>query len=334
MLRNPRAASRFSSSSKVGKGPASCVFIVVLLVIFVLSLRLALQEDDQSQGAQSLGAQSLGAQSLGVQSLGVQSPHSGLDRPVHSSSIERKANHNSEAAKVPPVLPQWAKSPVAVRTSKVADAEHDKKPHIWCNTSNLGPFEIELFPDLAPNSVERILKMVRLGFFNLEPVPFFRVNQWITQFAALTKSSYRETLPNSNIGLNGEDPWAELKGERPGDTHPSGVGDDEESQKARKDHPWVRGHVANLGSTQLLIVRKANANMGTAKHDSPAGMVTFGMETVFDQLFAYDDIIDNKNGKGPDQRKVMNEGYRYIQRDFPKTDAITWCEEGSLHVAL
>jgi len=152
--------------------------------------------------------------------------------------------------------------------------------------------------------------MVNGGFFD-QGIAFFRVNQWITQFGA----DYLKRKP---------DPFKALRGPAEQDRHPYGPTDSPEDVKERKKHPWVRGTFAWIGGTQIVIVRKANPQMGTNPLDAPAGMVVRGMEEVIDQLdHSYGNAVDNQ--KGPDQGRIMQEGNDHIRREFPKTDFINSC---------
>ena len=214
------------------------------------------------------------------------------------------------------MAPAMATAPPPVAAAAAAAA----RPRVRCETTR-GPFVLELNPETARHGVARILRMVDMGFFDdrraeghakFQGVAFFRVNAAITQFGA---SKYRPE------GLQHID-WWKLQ-----DNHPvGGEGRDDASVALRKANPWPRGTIASIGGTQMVIVRKANRQMGTSRHDAPAGRVVEGMESVIDRLFAYNDIIDNRHGgPGVDQGKLMGEGLAYIEREFPKTDRITSC---------
>jgi len=213
-------------------------------------------------------------------------------------------------------------NPIRVSSTSSENDNNIVRPtRILCNSTK-GPFEIELDFEKAPHGAERILLQVQLGFFNTEPVPFFRVNSAITQFGMLPSRKHR------GIADGMTDPLAALREKKTQDVHPwGGEGSDEESVRLRKEHPWERGTIASIGETQMIVVRKANRVMGTSRHDAPAGKIVKGMESVFDKLYAYNDIIDNpKGGDGPDQLGVHAGGYNdYILKKFPKTDAITSC---------
>ena len=49
------------------------------------------------------------------------------------------------------------------------------------------------------------------------------------------------------------------------------------------------------------------------------------MSNVFDNLYQYNDYINNKKGGGADQTKVKKRGMDYIREEFPLTDVIHGC---------
>lgn len=222
-----------------------------------------------------------------------------------------------------PTFPQLITHPRHPKpdTEKTTGARNERSEgvnRIRCETT-AGPFEVQLTPELAPVGVKHLLTLVNLKFFDVagaHGVPFFRVNEWITQFGAYkTHGVVNDRFKN-------------LHDRQELDSNPyGGRNDDEASEKTRKAHSWKRGTIAMIGGTQMVIVRKQNAQMGTEKHDAPAGMVVKGMEEVIDKLYAgYGNAVDDE-GRGPDQVMVMQEGMDYIRRDFPRTDYITNCTQ-------
>jgi hypothetical protein len=103
------------------------------------------------------------------------------------------------------------------------------------------------------------------------------------------------------------DPYPTVREEWIMDPNPWGVSDSAEDTKARDTHTWDRGTVAMIGGTQMLISRKTGGHtMGVAKHDSPVGKITRGLD-IIDKLYnGYGNEIDNH--KGPDQVALFKEG--------------------------
>lgn len=190
-----------------------------------------------------------------------------------------------------------------------------------CETTK-GDFEVELRPDLAPHGVQRIRAMVQIKFFD-QGIAFFRVNQWMTQFGA-------DQLPRHR---KGPDPFSSIRSASANDLHPDLVAlkgtnaTSATSPTKRALTPWVRGTLALIGDTQMVVVTTPNPNMGTQPHDAPAGFVNkIGMETVFDHLHRYNDIINNPKGDpGPRQERIFQEGMAYMDREFPQADVIKSC---------
>eukprot|EP00466_Bigelowiella_natans_P014784 jgi/Bigna1/126071/aug1.2_g779 len=177
------------------------------------------------------------------------------------------------------------------------------KKRIFTSPSRKGEFEVELNPELAPKSVQQLLRMVRVGYFN-QGIAFFRVNQWITQFGV----DHHGRKP---------DPFKMLRKPFDQDRNPYGPGKSKDDLRKRQT------------DASQYVVRKANPQMGTNELDAPAGTVVRGMEEVIDQLdHSYGNAVDS-NGKGPDQVRIMNEGNEHIHREFPKTDFIQKCWEVS-----
>jgi hypothetical protein len=76
----------------------------------------------------------------------------------------------------------------------------------------------------------------------------------------------------------------------------------------------------------MVVVIRPNPHMGKLAHDAPDGFITKGMDTVFDHLYRYNDLIDNPKGDpGPRPEEIFKEGIEYIYREFPKTDVIQNC---------
>jgi cyclophilin family peptidyl-prolyl cis-trans isomerase len=202
-----------------------------------------------------------------------------------------------------------------------AEAPVALKNRFRCETTK-GDFEVELRPDLAPHGVQRIREMVRIGFFN-QGISFFRVNEWMTQFGA-------DQLPRHR---KDPDPFSLVRSDATKDVHPDLVTlqekkHDSSTAPVKKSlTPWGRGTLALIGATQMVVVTTPNPHMGTKAHDAPAGFVNeIGMETVFDRLHRYNDVINNPKGDpGPKQEGIFREGMVYLNRDFPQVDVIKSC---------
>lgn len=188
-------------------------------------------------------------------------------------------------------------------SSSTTAIEHHKpalmmrKNYVQCDTSK-GPFTVQLDWEASPNSAAQFVKMVDAGYF--DRIAFFRVNKDITQFGV------RERHTGKKMDLD----W-----ER--DLNPE--------QDREKRLPWKRGVLALIGGPQMIIVKRDSKVMGKNNHDTVAGWIDEeGMKTI-DKLYAYNDVIDNPKGGGPDQTKVYSEGWTYLNREYPLVDYILGC---------
>lgn len=173
-----------------------------------------------------------------------------------------------------------------------------RRNYVTCQTSK-GPFTVQLDYDAAPNSVRQFLHLVDSGFF--AKIAFFRVNESITQFGVRGRGTGPRVTSEWTRDLNKE-PVRELR------------------------TPWKRGVFALIGGTHMIIVKRDSTVMGQNNHDTVAGWVDEqGMQTI-DALFAYNDVINNPKGGGPDQRALYAQGWAYLDREYPKVDYITSCQ--------
>ena len=158
-----------------------------------------------------------------------------------------------------------------------------------------GNFTILVHRDWAPNGADRFYHLVQLGFF--DNARFFRVLQgFMAQF-----------------GVNG-DPrvsaaWEDMN-----------IQDDPVKQSNKRGMvTFAQSSAPNTRSTQLFINYADNSNldgMGFA----PIGEVVEGMAAV-DSL--YGDYGEGyPQGAGPDQMRIVAEGNKYLEANFPKLDFI------------
>jgi len=183
----------------------------------------------------------------------------------------------------------------------------DSEMWVSCETTK-GPFRFELRHDLAPNAVDYMLEALTTGYFE-QQIPFVRVTKEVALFG-ITKQESRS-----------RDKFIATRAGAKRDKNPHG----EEDLTSRKMHPWPRGTIASIGGRLLLVVKKPNSKMGTSMHDAPLGFIEEKYMDVFDQLYMYNDIVNNKNGGGIEQPKVRREGMNYINREFPRSDILTSC---------
>lgn len=204
-------------------------------------------------------------------------------------------------SKVDPKVERIVTAKLLHSTNKLSDGELEMR----C-PSTKGVISISLNPGTAPRSIERILLMLELDFFD-QGIAFFRVNDDAIQFGA-----YKHPKDESDRL------WPLKKKLDPQDTNPW-------PKEERRKHTWKRGDFALIGETQMIICRRDGTMMGINDQDVVAGTISeANMASVLDQLDrSYGNDLDT--GTGPNQVKIFYEGMDYIKREFPKTDYIKSC---------
>ena len=155
-----------------------------------------------------------------------------------------------------------------------------------------GPIVIELHRAWAPKGVDRFYNMVRAGFFS--NVRFFRV---IPMFMA-------------QFGINGDPAvntaWDKV---RLLDDPPNG------QKNVRGMLTYGTTGQPNSRGTQLFINYKDNSYLD-AQGFVPIGQVVEGMEAA--------DMLNSEYGSAPqnNQGRIVAEGNKYLQANFPKLDYI------------
>ena len=157
-----------------------------------------------------------------------------------------------------------------------------------------GDFVIEVHRDWAQRGADRFYTLVQSGYF--DGVRFFRV---LSGFMA-------------QFGIHGDPQVSAVWRERR-------IPDDSVRQSNTRGMVSFATAGRNTRTTQLFINFGDNGaldGMGFA----PLGRVVEGMEVV-DRLYAaYGEGAPR--GGGPDQGRLQTEGNAYLEREFPKLDAI------------
>lgn len=158
-----------------------------------------------------------------------------------------------------------------------------------------GPFVIEVHRAWAPRGADRFHQLVTSGFF--DNARFFRaVSGFMVQF-----------------GVHGDPEVNEA-------WEPLTIADDSVAQpNARGYVTFAAAAVPDSRNTQVFINLVDNRQldgMGFA----PFGRVVEGMDVVDSLHTGYGD--GPPSGFGPDQLRLMREGNRYLEREFPNLDHI------------
>jgi peptidyl-prolyl cis-trans isomerase A (cyclophilin A) len=155
-----------------------------------------------------------------------------------------------------------------------------------------GPVVIELHREWAPKGVDRFYNLVRAGFFT--NVRFFRViHTFMAQFGV-----------NGDPAVNAAWEKARLTDDPPNGQH-----------NVRGMLTYGTTGQPNSRGTQLFINYKDNSFLD-AQGFVPIGQVVEGMEAV--------DMLDDEYGAAPqnNQGRIVAEGNKYLQANFPKLDYI------------
>ncbi len=164
-------------------------------------------------------------------------------------------------------------------------------------TTDLGPFQVELYRDWAPHGVDRLYQLVRHGFY--DDSRFFRVRDgYIVQFGiagdpAIARAWREQTIPDDPVV--GSNTYGTLGFAMTG--------------------PDTR-------TTQLYINLTDNSHLD-ADGFAPIGRVTVGMEGVVQRLHAGHGERAGGGMRGGRQGRIFAEGNLHLDEDFPSLSRLT-----------
>jgi peptidyl-prolyl cis-trans isomerase A (cyclophilin A) len=178
---------------------------------------------------------------------------------------------------------------------KMPAALQDQAPETFraVFSTTQGDFVVEVHREWAPRGADRFYNLVRSGFY--DGARFHRVVEKYLQWGlpgdpALTKA------------------WAA-----------TGLADDVVRQSNTRGRVSFAAAGPNTRTVQVYVNRVDNPaldKMGFA----PVGEVVAGMEVVQKMYGGYGEGAPR--GKGPDQRKIREEGEAYFAREFPQLDRV------------
>jgi peptidyl-prolyl cis-trans isomerase A (cyclophilin A) len=152
-----------------------------------------------------------------------------------------------------------------------------------------GPFVVEVKRAWSPNGADRFYNLVKNGYF--ERVKFFRVvPNFVVQFGI---------HPDPAISAK----WREAN-----------IPDDKVVQSNKKGFLTFATAGPNTRTTQLFISLADNERLDSMGF-SAFGHVIQGMDVVEKLYSGY--------GEQPDQRSIQEQGNAYLDKEWPKLDAIT-----------
>ena len=159
-----------------------------------------------------------------------------------------------------------------------------------------GTFAIEVHREWSPLGADRFYNLVRGGFYDGQR--FFRtVPQFVVQWGISPKPAVSKA-------------WGET----------TRIQDDPVKQSNTRGFVSFATSGPNTRTGAVFVNMADNARLDKTGF-SPFGKVVEGME-VFGKLYAeYGEGAPR--GKGPDQKKIREEGDAYLAREFPMLDRIT-----------
>ena len=177
----------------------------------------------------------------------------------------------------------------------------DKAPDVYKAkfTTSKGDFVVEVHRAWAPNGADRFYDLVKLGYF--DDTRFFRaVEGFMVQFGLSGDPAVNTKWQNANVT---DDPVAQ--------------------SNARGFITFAQTNMPNSRSTQVFINYGNNARLDGMRF-APFGQVASGMDVVDALYKGYGEGAPM--GAGPDQGRVQAQGNAYLDKSFPKLDAIKHAE--------
>ena len=212
---------------------------------------------------------------------------------------------STAAAETPGAAPAAAADTALKSSGPLASATHpalldpskatEKAPDTFKAkfTTSRGDFVIQVHRDWSPNAADRFYNLVKLGFY--DDTRFFRaIDGFMVQF-----------------GLSG-DPAVNAKWQT------ADIPDDAVKQSNKRGFvTFAQTSAPNSRSTQVFINYGDNARLDGMRF-APFGEVTKGMELV--------DAFYKGYGESPNQGLIVSQGNTYLDKAFPKLDAVRKAE--------
>lgn len=158
-----------------------------------------------------------------------------------------------------------------------------------------GPFVVEVHREWAPNGADRFYNLVANGYY--DNAKFFRViSGFMAQFGIHADPAINKA-------------W-----------RPAMIQDDPVTQSNTRGMVSFAMSGRNTRTTQLFInYSDVNARLDTMGF-APFGKVIEGMDVVDALHSGYGEGAPR--GRGPDQRRIIEEGNAYLTAEFPELDSI------------
>jgi peptidyl-prolyl cis-trans isomerase A (cyclophilin A) len=182
----------------------------------------------------------------------------------------------------------------ALLNPSAADEEAPSTFKVQFSTTE-GAFTAEFHRDWAPNGVDRLYNLVKIGYF--EDIAFFRVIEgFMAQFGLHGNPKVNKAWKGATI----ED-------------------DPVEKSNKRGYVTFAQRRAPDTRNTQLFINYQDNSNLDKQGF-APIGKVVEGMDVVDSIHAGYGEGAPR--GDGPSQQKIKKKGNKFLKKEFPKLDYI------------
>lgn len=230
-----------------------------------------------------------------------------LDSQIgHKFSYQAVVATSSEET-TPPAAPLTEVQVLEKDASFAMGPEHYE---VQCSTTE-GDIHAHIIPNWSPRGATRFIQMVTIGFY--DGTALYRViPNFLTQFGISANPALSNEWKNKQI---------------PDDPPP-------------KDLYFQPGYLSYAGSgkdsrtTQVFVVMPGTSQsqlnyFGSNSWETPFGYIDeYDMENVVANWYSqYGDMSSQGNSGGPDQQRIyMEDGYDYLQKEFPHMSYVHKCE--------
>jgi peptidyl-prolyl cis-trans isomerase A (cyclophilin A) len=225
-------------------------------------------------------------------------------QPEPSPATNAEPGPSSAAETMAPAAPSSLGPRASILHPGLLDPSkaNEKAPEVFKAkfSTTKGDFVIEVRREWSPNAADRFYNLVKLGYYDDER--FFRaVDGFMVQF-----------------GISG-DPAVNAKWQE------SGIPDDPVKQSNKRGFvTFAQRNTPNSRGSQVFINYGDNSRLDPMRF-APFGQIVEGGMEVVDSLYkGYGEGAPG--GAGPDQGRIQAEGNAYLDKAFPKLDAIKHAE--------
>jgi peptidyl-prolyl cis-trans isomerase A (cyclophilin A) len=221
-----------------------------------------------------------------------------LALPLLGAGACERSKGGSSPAPQPPATPPAATSPPGAppAATPTPPAQPEQAPAVFKAkfVTSKGEVVIEVHREWAPRGADRFYNLVKAGFFDkvkfFRAIPGFMVQFGINGDPAISRAWKDQTIPDDPVTKSNTRGFITFATAGP-----------------------------NTRTTQVFINLVDNQRLD-GRGFSPFGQVVTGMEVVDTLYTGYGEGAPS--GMGPMQSRIEAEGNTYLDRDFPRLDAV------------